>query len=322
MDNKFSRSINNIDDSVFDKYYNYEEKLKLQKAIKIRKRNKFIAIAACLTFCVCASVALILPAMKSTEPTIEPDNILEVNTNNELSRPENSTEESDTIRESFLPEDNTGEADTIEEYITSIETEEECTHNWKCISPNNYEYKCSHCNEIHFCVNPEDWERAGNFNESTAIYKCKICGCEHLTTDPDSIKPDDKFNDDISFDLTLNLDIIDSKLKFQTVAITPCIVYSNFPISEMSNGKTYDNGHDIMIAIFNAMNGKTAILDTYECEFLHYIYLFDSDNDNDSWHYKFYICDCGAVTIIDNDGFLCSLKISDEELQMILDSLD
>ena len=34
-------------------------------------------------------------------------------------------------------------------------------------------------------------ERAGNLNESTAVYKCKICGSEHLTTDPDSInRPD------------------------------------------------------------------------------------------------------------------------------------
>ena len=109
MDNKFSRSINNIDDSIFNKYYNYEEKLKAQKAIKIRKRNKFIALAACLTFCVCVSVALILPALKSTEPTIEPDNVLGVITDNQLSR----------------PEDNTGEADTTEEYVTSIDTSED-----------------------------------------------------------------------------------------------------------------------------------------------------------------------------------------------------
>ena len=122
MDNKFSRSINNIDDSIFNKYYNYEEKLKAQKAIKIRKRNKFIALAACLTLCVCVSVALILPAMKSTEPTIEPDNILEVNTNNELSSPEDSTGEAATTEDS-TSNNETSEDTVIERETTTVETQ-------------------------------------------------------------------------------------------------------------------------------------------------------------------------------------------------------
>ena len=88
----------------------------------------------------------------------------------------------------------------------------------------------------------------------------------------------------------------------------------------MSKETAYDNRYDIINVIFQAMDEKTAILDTYECEFLHYIYLFDSEND--SWSYKIMLCDCGAVTIIGNDDFLCSIEISNEELQMILDSLN
>ena len=193
---------------------------------------------------------------------------------------------------------------------------EECNHIWKLESEKDSKYKCSKCNAIHFCTNPEDLEKVGNLNESTLIYRCRICGSEHLTTDPDSIKPDDEIDSPLGS--MLKFEIIDEKLICQTVPSASRIVYSH--ISDMSKETVYDNRYDIINVIFQSMDGKTAILDTYECEFLHYIYLFDSEND--SWSYKVMLCDCGAVTIIDNEGFLCSVKISDEELQMILDSLN
>jgi hypothetical protein len=66
---------------------------------------------------------------------------------------------------------------------------EDCKHSWELIPSSKNEYQCSICKTIHLCDNPNDWERIQNYNESTAVYKCKICGSEHFTTDPDSINP-------------------------------------------------------------------------------------------------------------------------------------
>ena len=75
----------------------------------------------------------------------------------------------------------------------TLNTNTECEHNWELISQSEHEYKCSNCKETHLCGNAEDLEKAGRLNESTLIYKCKICGSEQLTTDPDSInKPNDE----------------------------------------------------------------------------------------------------------------------------------
>ena len=67
-------------------------------------------------------------------------------------------------------------------------TNTECEHNWELISQSELEYKCSNCKETHLCGNAEDLEKAGRLNESTLIYKCRICGSEQLTTDPDSYR--------------------------------------------------------------------------------------------------------------------------------------
>ena len=70
---------------------------------------------------------------------------------------------------------------------------EDCAHNWVRVSSSEEKYECAECKETHFCGNAEDLEKAGRLNESTLIYKCRICGSEHLTTDPDSIdKPSDQ----------------------------------------------------------------------------------------------------------------------------------
>ena len=67
---------------------------------------------------------------------------------------------------------------------------EECEHNWVLVSSSENKYECAECKETHLCGNPEDLEKVGRLNESTLIYKCKICGSEQLITDPDSINPD------------------------------------------------------------------------------------------------------------------------------------
>ena len=167
-----------------------------------------------------------------------------------------------------------------------------------------------------------NWERIGNLNESTAQDKCTKCGETRLYTDPDSINTDNGINDHVPYDSMLNLEIINGKFRFQRIATTPCIVYSNSPITDMSNGTMYDDRHDILTAVFRATDGKDAIMDTTECEFLHYIYMFDNEREDVPWHYRFAICSCGAVMITNNNQFLCTIEISDDELRTILDSFD
>ena len=72
----------------------------------------------------------------------------------------------------------------------TVDTGAECKHNWVLVSSSEEKYECAECKETHLCGNPKNFEKAGRLNESTLIYKCKICGSEHLTTDPDSINPD------------------------------------------------------------------------------------------------------------------------------------
>lgn len=335
MDSKFSKSINNIDERVFEKYYAFEKKLDAKRAHKTQVRAKIFAAAACLTIFACIGVTVILPAMKKDNP-IDPllppndtatetehsfltDSVNSSVNDGEVNTAETATESPDDFmtEAEVTTESGTNDNAVTGEAATEEETISGCNHVWRVDSEKDYQFKCSECNAIHLCTNPEDWERAGNLNESTLIYRCKICGSEHLTTDPDSIKPDDEINSPSGS--MLKLEIIDEKLRCQIVPTASHIIYSH--ISDMSKETAYDNRYDIINAIFQAMDGKTAIFDTYDCEFLHYIYMSDSENENDSWDYKFWLCDCGAVTIIDNEGFLCSVKISDEELKMILDSL-
>lgn len=62
-------------------------------------------------------------------------------------------------------------------------------------------------------------------------------------------------------------------------------------------------------------------MDTSECEFLYYIYMFDNEREDIPWHYRFAICNCGAVIITNNDELICTIELTDEEIQSILDSL-
>lgn len=217
---KFLYSMNNISDSAFDKYYNYESRLYQAQAFRKRKFMKTCALAACLTVCVCICIAFMLPAfMPEKHPphdgvTSPPGTFEE--TQNENAIPFETDEENEqtveTSEESEHVHDEncgcfTGETAVVtQEEATSKVTEddtsfegtgttEECTHNWECVSSNNDEYKCSNCNKTHLCVDPKDWDRDGNYNPSTAIYKCRICGTKHYTTDPDYINKEDSTED-------------------------------------------------------------------------------------------------------------------------------
>lgn len=132
---------------------------------------------------------------------------------------------------------------------------------------------------------------------------------------------DDEFHDHVPYDAMLNLEVMDGKFRFQRIATTPCIVYSDAPITDMSKGTMYNDRPDILTSIFQATDGKDAIMDTTECEFSHYIYMFDNEREDIPWHYRFAICTCGVVMITNNDELICIVKISQEKILSILKAL-
>ena len=78
------------------------------------------------------------------------------------------------------------------------------------------------------------------------------------TTQP----PEDLIDDIPPYDAMLNLIVMDGKFRFQRIATTPCIVYSDSAITDMENGTAYNDRHDILTTVFRAMDGKTAIMST------------------------------------------------------------
>lgn len=124
------------------------------------------------------------------------------------------------------------------------------------------------------------------------------------------------------YDQLLSLEVWADKLVFQRIATTPCIVYSNSPISDMTKGTTYEDRNDILTAFFKIMNGKEVTTDTSDCDYIHYVYMFDDKFEDALWHYMFAICDCGMVMITNNDEPLCSIMLDKQEIQSILNSLE
>lgn len=127
-------------------------------------------------------------------------------------------------------------------------------------------------------------------------------------------------NDHVPYDAMLNLEVWDGKLVFQRIATTPCIVYSDAPITDMSEGTMYEDNHDILTTIFQVTNGKDAIIDYTDCFFSHYIYIFDNEHEDIPWHYRLAFHECGAMTITNNDELLCTIELTDEEIQTILNA--
>ena len=154
-----------------------------------------------------------------------------------------------------------------------------------------------------------------------SLAACRQRDQQDTTNPTQSNNSDNSFHEGLPWDALLNLEIGNDKFLFQRIAVTPCIVYSTTPIAEMSEGTMYDDRHDILAAVFQATNGKEAVTDTPECEFSHYIYMFDKENEDVPWHYRFAFCDCGAVMITNNDELLCTVRIEKSELQTILDTL-
>ena len=132
----------------------------------------------------------------------------------------------------------------------------------------------------------------------------------------------DEIHDHVPYDAMLNLEVMDGKFRFQRIATTPCIVYSNTPINDMSKGTVFDDRHDILTTIFQAMDGKDAIMDTPECVFSHYIYMFDNEREDIPWHYRFAIHSCGAVMITNNEELICTIKLDEEEIKSVLNSFE
>ena len=127
---KFLDSMNNISDSVFDKYYKYESRLYQAQASRKRKFMKTCALAACLTVCVCICLALILPALIREDHT----------------HPETYTPEAEETKiENYQPSD-TGEAsetaatENETQEKATFETERESEQTTEIIQPATFEY--------------------------------------------------------------------------------------------------------------------------------------------------------------------------------------
>ena len=148
---------------------------------------------------------------------------------------------------------------------------------------------------------------------------CLVVGTQ---TGDSHVDRGDEFYDHVPHDAMLNLEVMDGKFRFQRIATSPCIAYSNTPITDMSKGTIYDDRHDILTSIFRVMDGKDAIMDTSECEFSHYIYMFDNERENIPWHYRFAIHSCGAVMITNNEELICTIKLDEEEIQSVLNSFE
>lgn len=149
-------------------------------------------------------------------------------------------------------------------------------------------------------------------------YEDVFCLVVEAQTEDAHIDKDDEFFDHVPYDAMLNLEVWNGKFLFQRIATTPCIVYSNTPINDMSKGTVFKDRHDILTTIFQAMHGKDAIMDTPECVFSRYIYMFDNEREDIPWHYRFAICNCGAVVITNNDELICTIKLNEEELRSII----
>ena len=151
-----------------------------------------------------------------------------------------------------------------------------------------------------------------------------ICGCSNKPSEPpassDSLVPypPEHFNDHVPYDAMFNLEVMNGQFVFQRIATTPCIVYSTVPIIEMSDGVMYNDRHDILTALFGAMNGKDVRTSDSDCEFSSFIYMFDNEREMIPWHYRFALCDCGTVKITNNDELLCTIKLTDAEIKSIL----
>ncbi|MBR5773413.1 MAG: hypothetical protein IKY44_01050 [Clostridia bacterium] len=142
-----------------------------------------------------------------------------------------------------------------------------------------------------------------------------------------------EIHDHVPYDAMLNLEVWDGRFVFQRIATTPCIVYSNAAITDMSEGTMYEDNHDILTTIYQVTNGKDAAMDIPEdCinshsvestsfhSSSHYIYMFDNEREDVPWHYRFAICGCGTVMITNNDELLCTIELTDEEIQTILNA--
>ena len=148
MDNKFSSSINDIDERIFEKYYAFERKLDIKRAQKAKMKAKLFAAAACFTIFACIGVTVILPAMRKDNPIdpLLPPNDTTTETEHSFltdsvhqngEKVEDDTNESametaeDTVAET-LPlvnptETEETDADTVEETVIETESIEEVT---------------------------------------------------------------------------------------------------------------------------------------------------------------------------------------------------
>lgn len=120
------------------------------------------------------------------------------------------------------------------------------------------------------------------------------------------------------YDAQLEIVCTNGKLIFSRIATTPRVWV------EMSNPdktvKVFEDKHDIISALYHAMDGKEAIgavelTPSYQL-------LLSGQTDEEPWHYLLEISTDGDVRISNNGELLCYIQISEEELQSILQILN
>ncbi len=141
----------------------------------------------------------------------------------------------------FTFPDNIGQSTTKDQQTTV------CTHNWVAAQVH---YVCAECKRTHFCDKPEYWERVGSLNESTTIYRCKICASKHYTllaydtyftvSEMSSVLPD-----------IINLSKTDNTCRYIFSRYTEII--GTYELTEAALTLTLETGD---LLVFNVVNNK------------------------------------------------------------------
>ena len=123
------------------------------------------------------------------------------------------------------------------------------------------------------------------------------------------------------YDAQLEILCTNGKLVFSRIATTPR-VRADLPSYEGDGRvvKEFTDRHDIISALFRAMDGKEAI---HAIEFVpNYQLLLSGQHEDEPWHYLIEISDDGMVSVSNNGEPIGLIQISGEELQSILKTLD
>ena len=123
----------------------------------------------------------------------------------------------------------------------------------------------------------------------------------------------------VPYDAQLEIICANGKLIFSRIATTPRVRVGRPPFDETCI-ITHEDKHEIISALFQAMNGKETV-EQHESLPTLQLLLYGQDDD-EPWHYLFEIGTEGLVRVSNNGDLICYVQISEEELQSIIQVLD